>query len=270
MRIFVATIVGAVFALSLASNAIARIPGSFSVTCSRSHALTDDPIVHPGFPGTSHLHDFYGARTANANSTYQTMVGSGTSCGSIVDTAGYWHPTLQVGGSAVNGTLHAYYTSGNKSARSISNFPAGLMMLAGSPNATEPQPRSRIAYRCIGRNSRSKATALPRRCRRSQKLASFIRFPDCWNGHELDTPNHRDHVAYSRKGLCPTGFPYSMPILAYRIDWNVHTNPANIMLSNGSPIAMHADFWNTWQQSSLLRLVKRCIRGRRACGLLHS
>src|SRR5207245_4854858 len=34
--------------------------GFFNVTCPYSHSLMDDPIVYPGQPCVSHMHDFYG------------------------------------------------------------------------------------------------------------------------------------------------------------------------------------------------------------------
>ena len=50
-------------------------PGEFNfvVTCTFSHRLADDPIVFPGQPGMSHLHDFFGANTTNAFSTYDSL-----------------------------------------------------------------------------------------------------------------------------------------------------------------------------------------------------
>lgn len=253
-----------------ATPTLARTPGTFSVACNHSHTLPDDPIVHPNIPGTSHLHDFYGSRTTNGSSTYETMLASGSSCGSIADTAGYWHPALTVDGHAIVGSITAYYTSGQKSARSISSYPEGLMMLAGTAATTEPQPLSLIAYRCVGKAWRGPAVSTPRHCKRRQHLAAFIRFPDCWNGTDTDSINHRDHVAYSSGKLCPGGFPYSLPILALRIDWPIRARPASIMLSSGAPLSLHGDFWNAWEQGTLNRLVNRCIRRRKTCGLIRS
>ncbi len=45
------------------------IVGQFVAKCLYSHSAPDDPIVWPGRPGRSHLHDFYGATGTNAGST---------------------------------------------------------------------------------------------------------------------------------------------------------------------------------------------------------
>lgn len=37
-------------------------------------------------------------------------------------------------------------------------------------------------------------------------------------------------------------------------------------LSSGAPDTLHADFWNTWQQGALERLVTDCLNGGIGCG----
>ena len=46
--------------------------GAFRFICNPGQVLPDDPIVYPGQPGASHLHQFYGNTGANAFSTYST------------------------------------------------------------------------------------------------------------------------------------------------------------------------------------------------------
>ena len=43
-----------------------RVP-QFKVECGWSHSAPDDPIVHPGTPGRSHLHDFFGNTATDAD-----------------------------------------------------------------------------------------------------------------------------------------------------------------------------------------------------------
>jgi Domain of unknown function (DUF1996) len=54
--------------------------GVFSLLCDFSHQLSDDAIMFPGQPGASHLHQFTGNVTTNADSTYEGMLGQPTSC----------------------------------------------------------------------------------------------------------------------------------------------------------------------------------------------
>src|SRR3954447_20280216 len=47
--------------------------GAFRMVCGAGQLSYDDPIVYPGQPGKSHLHQFYGNLGANAFSTYQSL-----------------------------------------------------------------------------------------------------------------------------------------------------------------------------------------------------
>ncbi len=52
----------------------------FVVECAPSHIAFDDPIVHPGMAGMSHLHQFFGNSRVGADSDYDRLVGAPTSC----------------------------------------------------------------------------------------------------------------------------------------------------------------------------------------------
>lgn len=50
--------------------------------------------------------------------------------------------------------------------------------------------------------------------------------PRCWDGKNLDSPNHQDHVAYSGNGAtgggsCPSTHPVKLPQIMYELMWNV-------------------------------------------------
>jgi hypothetical protein len=70
--------------------------GKFSIKCTLSHQRQVDPIVKPGPKGTlsGHLHDFFGNRSTDSDSTYDSMIASPTTCGLNADTSGYWTPSL--------------------------------------------------------------------------------------------------------------------------------------------------------------------------------
>jgi len=75
--------------------------GIFLSVCQPSHIAPDDPIVHPGMPGASHQHEFFGNVTTNADSTYRTLRTGGTTCRIAADTAAYWVPSLYADGDRV-------------------------------------------------------------------------------------------------------------------------------------------------------------------------
>src|SRR5437899_1667298 len=71
--------------------------GGFFLDCFYSHAAPDDPIVFPGAPGASHLHEFFGNRSVNATSTYDSL-GTSTTCRLLPDASGYWNPASYLNG----------------------------------------------------------------------------------------------------------------------------------------------------------------------------
>ena len=99
----------AVFALAGAASGPAA-PGSktklkgsnFYSNCRFSHTAPDDPIVYPGQPGASHLHQFYGNTSADAYSTYSSLRENGSStCMSPLNRSAYWMPALLNGAGYV-------------------------------------------------------------------------------------------------------------------------------------------------------------------------
>ena len=51
--------------------------------------------------------------------------------------------------------------------------------------------------------------------------------PRCWDGKNLDTPDHKSHVAYgqgsgaSGGGACPSSHPVKLPQVMYELMWDV-------------------------------------------------
>lgn len=278
--LFAAGVVGVSVAAMAATMAAAPMAhaGSFHVVCGFSHRLQDDPIVHPGQAGLSHWHDFYGARSARAGSTYRSMLASRTTCRDRRDTAGYWHPRLRVNGRVVRGVATAYYSRGGKP--TVRAYPRDLRVVAGNARAGAPQSRRVVYWQCTGRprtrsrersregNVRSRVVP---RCRSGQRLSVNVRFPDCWDGLRLDSADHASHLRYSRRGRCPDSHAVPLPELVLRVVFNVRPRGgANVQLASGRAWTMHADFWNTWDQRHLRNLVNECLNLEVQCGELRS
>lgn len=69
---------------------LAPVRGSeFRANCRSSHRAGNDPIVFPGQTGASHIHEFFGNRTTNANSTVETLRAGATTCDPLADKAAY-------------------------------------------------------------------------------------------------------------------------------------------------------------------------------------
>jgi hypothetical protein len=282
-RVLIATIVVVAAVSATVLNPVAATASkqenqpNFVVSCMFSHRLPDDPIVHPGVPGASHLHDFFGNTTTNANSTYASLLAGGTTCDRVGDTAAYWSPTVLSNGTPVK-TVKAtiYYRNVYPDVTSIVSFPPGFRMVAGNHDATSADPQ-RAAY--VGWACRKNDGPVPGRkgvwtagvpqCTGVQTLAWRVRFPDCWNGRDLDTADHMSHVAYDKNGVCPKGFPVHLPRVSMTLALKSQGGQ-NISLSSGDAFSGHADFFNAWQQASLDDLVKTCLAAGVHCGLQGS
>ena len=74
-------------------------------------------------------------------------------------------------------------------------------------------------------------------------------------------------MRFPSDGACPAGFPHKLPRLIARFEYPVGTSSSGITVSSGAPYTAHADFWNTWQQTSKLAvLVENCLNADVDCG----
>jgi uncharacterized protein DUF1996 len=247
---------------SLSDGSAATSGGQFTVQCDYSHTLRDDSIVFPQKPGASHAHDFYGNVSTNASSTYAGLLSAGTTCTTPDDTAAYWQPALLVDGRPIAANAErAYYANVTKGP--IRAFPVGLRVIAGNSKATGPQPTSVFYWGCAHDENAGQLTSPPQ-C--SDQLRAHIMFPNCWDGVNLDSADHRSHMAYSSGGRCPADHPVALPRLTIAVGWNATPAPASVSLSSGPAFTMHADFLNSWRQGALESLVSRCLAAHLNCG----
>ena len=241
----------------------------FKVECGWSHAASDDPIVHPGTPGVSHRHDFFGNTSTDSGSTAVGLRSQDTTCQNKLDTAAYWAPALLVDNTPVAplGSV-AYYRPGTAvDPATLRAYPAGLMMVAGDGGATEPQPLEVAAWHC---GASPVLHATPPSCPTTAPLGVRVAFPDCWDGERLDSTDHRSHVAYSDDGRCPDDHPVPMPQLIFEVHYPVSGKPAGGALASGGVLGVHADFLNAWDQKALEREVRVCLNGDNVCGVVSN
>jgi hypothetical protein len=231
----------------------------FVVPCTFTHRAPDDPIVFPGRPGASHLHDFFGNRATDAGSTLRGLDRHSTSCRNSDDRAAYWAPSLRVGGRLVRpDRAQVYYRSGGKDPLSIRAHPRGLRIVAGSARARSPQSRRITVWHCGPDAGQTVGSEVPS-CAAGQRLRLRVRFPDCWDGRSLDSPDHQSHMAYSAHGACPRSHPVALPLLSMNVRYPV-AGGRGVELSSGGVNSAHADFLNAWRRGAMERLVRRCIR----------
>ncbi len=241
--------------------------GSFQVVCRPSHTNSDDPIVYPGNPGAAHQHDFFANTSTNAFSTDARLAGKPTTCSRPGDTAAYWTPTLLNNGRRVapDRVIAYYRTSRITDITSIRPFPRGLKMIAGSGTATasNPQPTRITNWHC-GDGVEGTAN-VPASCPRDA-LRLRVEFPNCWNGRNLDSTDHKSHMAYAGAGGargCPAKYPVAVPALSLNFRWKIDGPLSGVRLSSGGVYTGHADFWNSWNQSVQRQLVRDCLNAGR-------
>lgn len=244
--------------------------GSFRVSCKLSHRVQADPIVAPG-QTSAHMHDFFGNRSTNANSTYETMTAPTaiTSCAAPSDISGYWAPTLiSPSGTQVNPiSALFYYRNRPEDYGTTKPFPPDIRIVAP---ATFPHSY----WTCEGQsdNAYTYRTSEPIDCG-TRNIKAHLFFPPCWDGKNLDSADHFSHMAYgldngvlegTYPSTCPASHPIKLPQLDFRVLYPV-TNGTGYVFSNGMPL-IHADFWNTWRQSALEQQVVTCLNNPQSCG----
>jgi hypothetical protein len=257
----VVLIVSAVAAMGPAPP-VSAFEHRFSVSCRFSHWGVDDPIVSP-MTTASHLHVFFGNTSTNRFSTYTSMRSADTTCRFSPDTAGYWVPSLIAsdGTAILPQKVNAYYRSiGIFETMPVKAFPADFRMVSDSHE-----------WMCKDSQTFSSPPNCNTRERGFRNVGLRIVFASCWDGFSLDSFDHRSHVAFgsSRRG-CPATHPVALPRLALNVRFATKDARGHL-LSSGEPWTAHGDFWNTWDQAALERLVRDCLGSTaiKSCGTLR-
>lgn len=177
----------------------------------------------------------------------------------------------------------------------VKAFPPGFRMIAGDQyqrNFTIPQqipPQSEwkgaqitqtaltqkaIGFNCFNYKKAAEAS-LSRHFMPDKKFLDAncpdgvrieLLFPSCWNGKDVDSHDHKSHVAYPKLvdgGDCPEGYPVSIVTLFYETIWNTYafkSYDGHFALSYGDETGYgyHGDFINGWEQDVLEKAVKTC------------
>lgn len=266
--------------------------GAFRIFCGVSHMANDDPIIFPNQPGASHHHTFFGNTSTNAKSDLKNLnaYGNSTCNGGIMNKSAYWIPSMidtTTNTPVVPDGVLVYYKSGDLGyvgTEPIITPPKGLRMIAGNPKATpftpDPTPWSGT-FTCNTPNGTTPWSKTIPNCNVGDALTMHINFPQCWDGVNLDSPDHKSHMAdrvylsnTSIVQTCPADHPVKIP--AITINVNFSSTKANQMLNwrlasdnYASTIAggysAHADWVNGWDEKLLAGIIKNCIQAELDC-----
>ncbi|MEV1008955.1 DUF1996 domain-containing protein [Streptomyces sp. NPDC049881] len=240
----------------------------FVAECEFSHRRPDDPIIFPGLPGASHSHSFFGSTVTDAYTNLSDLLASDSTCDPAIDLSSYWVPTLFVNNQPVEPQSATFYYLGegvnDQTIARTQALPQGLKIVAG--NATATSPVGTIArWSCLHAGHVNPSQNFVN-CPAGTALESYLDFPQCWNGRDLDSPDHKSHMAYPVGGTCPSTHPVAVPKLRQVLRYPVNGDPSGFRLASGPGYTMHGDFFNAWPTAEMERRVRDCIRPIIKCG----
>ncbi|KAF2877264.1 hypothetical protein BDV95DRAFT_480709 [Massariosphaeria phaeospora] len=227
--------------------------------------------------------------------------GSCTTCAYSEDFSNYWtaamyfrhengsyhkvpqYPNAQLGTEGQNATdikggMTIYYTQKDfydNGARNITAFKPGFRMTVGNPatkviNSTRAQPGLR--YTCL-------QTILTRGFETPDfpttpcpaGIMAIHHFPACWDGVNLDSPDHQSHMfsttlgGFREASACPSSHPVRVPQIAYETMWDTTvfkdmwpkdgSQPFVWSYMDGKGYGTHADYVFGWKGDSLQRVM---------------
>ena len=256
--------------------------GAFRVTTRYTNFGYADPIVYPG--GTSpHLHLFFGNKCITATTTDARTCGSTTSDGGTLNKTGYWVPAIIDANHApvLPADMQVYYKTGYKGVdpHTVKNFPAGLKIVAGDAKRTTVDPGAHdydriVNYACNNGEGTTfnhiptHAEAQAGGCAPGTWFVMSVEFPQCWDGVNLDSPDHHSHMAQATGTGCPADHPvplaeitqralYTVPASGIPDGWRLSSDNYSYNGSNAG-YSGHADWMNGWDQATFAKVVAGC------------
>src|SRR2546423_7371167 len=181
-------------------------------------------------------------------------------------------------------TLLVYYEQGYniQDPQLITLVPLGLKMIAGDAmnsvdvRAANPWASSAYTWRCM-----SLATGTPvadaqqiPNCAVGTELWMMVTFPQCWDGVNLDSPDHKSHMSYPVDGACPKTHPVPLPEVSYNViydvpadnatrSWRLSSDTYDRSIPGG--YSTHGDWMNGWNQDIMKAFIEHCDRASRDC-----
>ncbi|MFD9593635.1 DUF1996 domain-containing protein [Kitasatospora sp. NPDC059973] len=263
--------------------------GTLTSQCGRNgnrHLNPDNVIVAPGVSnGAHHMHDYVGNRATSAFSSNDRLAAAGTTCSNGDQSTYYW-PVLRLLDGAQESDFQAPGGGKDRNRGTILQ-PAEVGITYSSPNGNRVQPMKRFlriitgdakaltngpvnahaSWSCTGFEDRQLVDKYPV-CPGGSRVVRTLKFPDCWDGRNVDSANHRSHTAFSNaSGGCPKNFR-TIAQLVERVTYEV---PSGVRIAVDSfpeqlhnAITDHGDFINVMDQS-LLDQMASCVNEGRRC-----
>ncbi|MFE1289881.1 DUF1996 domain-containing protein [Streptomyces sp. NPDC058751] len=275
--------------------------GEFASSCGvNANGLfnSDNVIVAPGVTnGAHHFHDYVGNQSNSAFATDEDLSKADTSCQDKGDKSSYFWPVvrLQDGtqerdagapGGGTEGNSGKIVTPKQVTLNFVGNprskvtaMPRLLRIITGDAKAFVNGPaNANASWSCTGFEDRQLKDKYPL-CPQGSDVVRTFKFQSCWDGANIDSANHRTHVAFAdAQGNCPGNFK-AIPQLVQRIVYDIdapslqdggRTSPLFAVDSFPEnlhkPITDHGDFINVFDDG-LMKDVVDCINGGKKCGV---
>ncbi|CCC14883.1 hypothetical protein SMACR_07610 [Sordaria macrospora] len=254
--------------LTLASLAglAAAAPTMLRFGCSQIVIDRIDPLVNPGQLPSPHLHQVVGGNAFNVSMPSQdiSQLASCTTCSYSDDLSNYW-------------TANMYFRARNGSYKRVPQIPNRELF------------QDKFTAQTKGGLDTEAFPTGP-----CSGIRSNILYPTCWDGKNLDSPDHKSHVAYPTSGpalftgssvgsACPSTHPVKIPQIMLEIVWDTtqFNNKADWPADGSQPFVLstgdntgygqHGDYVFGWKGDSLQKLMddnKNCMGS--ACGGLKA
>ena len=256
--------------------------GAFRTKCELMGFAFDDPIVYPGQPGASHLHMVFGNTNYSANLTSSSMAAGGSTClGGTLNRSAYWMPAVYdaaTGEVKIPNFGEFYYKSGAAvDITQTQDIPEGLRMIAGNKNATSTADNPHVTWLC---GNVFPSASIPDCPAGAREITLAISFPSCWDGVNLDSPDHMSHMAYTVYDGSRSRCPSTHPVLIPKIDelfpfpilpgdnvrnWRLASDMYSSSIRGG--MSAHADWMLGWDAATMHSIVVNCLRQGLDCGI---
>lgn len=242
-----------------------------------------DPIVNPGAV-SGHAHTIMGGNGFGFTMDYaDTQSSTCSSCTVKKDFSNYWVPNVYYKGKdgkftsvqQVGGGLIYYLQRSDPQDPEFSNgllaFPEGFRMLAGNPmlrSFSDTLEQKAVSFACLGVSGPETHEFPKQNCPNGVRAQVF--FPSCWDGKNLDSEDHKSHMAYPSNvdsGKCPVSHPKRLISIFYEVVWDTnkfkdmwYDGKQPFVLSTGDETGYgyHGDFVNGWDVAYLQRAVEEC------------
>ncbi|MFC9846140.1 DUF1996 domain-containing protein [Streptomyces sp. NPDC060223] len=273
--------------------------GTFTTRCGTNgndNHNTDNVIVAPGVTnGAHHLHDYVGNQNNDAFASDADLAAADTTCQNQGDKSSYFWPVLRVqdgtqdfdqnnAGGGTEGNVGKILEPveaqlkffGNKTGDVVA-MPTALRIITGDAKAfINGNANANANWSCTGFENKVQLEDKYPICPEGSNVVRTSLFQSCWDGQNIDSANHRTHVAFVQAdGTCANGFK-AIPQLRVRLVYDV---PAPT-IENGQvvnayavdsfpenlhkPITDHNDFINFFDTNTMNKVVN-CINTGKKC-----